>query len=60
MHELDALAGCRPIDVMQEPHGPEKVAALIEEMERHSRERGPEGTAAALARLRERLGLAPD
>jgi len=57
MHELDAFAGRRPIDVMQEPHGPEKVAALIEEMERHARQTGPEGAVAALMRVRERLGL---
>jgi hypothetical protein len=57
MHELDAFGGRRPIDVMQEPHGREKVEAVVEEMERHARDGGPEGSIEALARLRERLGL---
>ncbi|HET7607583.1 MAG TPA: hypothetical protein VFL84_02815, partial [Gammaproteobacteria bacterium] len=57
MQELDVFGGGRPIDVMQRTNGPEKVAAVIEEMERHARDGGPEGTVEALARLRERLGL---
>ena len=57
MQELDVFAGRRPIDVMQEPHGPEKVEAVIEDMERHARATGPEGSVAALTRVRERLGL---
>jgi hypothetical protein len=56
--ELDALGGDRPIDVMQRTNGPEKVEAVIEEMERQARASGPEGSVEALARLRERLGLA--
>jgi hypothetical protein len=57
-HELDVFGGARPIDVMQRTNGPEKVEAVIEDMERHARASGPEGSVEALARLRERLGLA--
>jgi len=55
--ELPVLGGRRPIDVVQEPNGREKVEALIADMERHATRTNPTVGAAVLARLRERLGL---
>jgi hypothetical protein len=55
---LPVLHGARPIDVVREPNGREKVEALVLEMERGAARMDPGGVAeAALARVRERLGL---
>jgi len=56
--EIPALGGERPIDALQSATGREKVEALITDMERRAARQGPGPSAAALARLRERLGLA--
>ena len=54
---LPALGGRKPIDVVREPNGREKVEALVADFERHAA-RTPDGLSdAALVRLRERLGL---
>jgi hypothetical protein len=56
--EIPALGDRRPVDVVADgASGREKVAALIADMERHAARRNDDGGAAALARLRERLGL---
>jgi hypothetical protein len=57
-HPLPALGGRRPIDVVSEPNGREKVEALIADFERHAARAGDGLSDAALGRLRERLGLA--
>ena len=56
--EIPALGGRRPIDVVNEANGREKVEALVAEMERREVERGDRLGAAAFTRLRKRLGLA--
>jgi hypothetical protein len=55
--ELPVLGGRRPIDVVREPNGREKVEALVADMERHAARMNPGVGEAAFARLRERLGL---
>jgi len=55
--ELPALGGRRPLDVVAEPNGREKVDALLTHMERHAEAQNDALAKAALARLRERLGL---
>jgi hypothetical protein len=56
--ELPVLGGRRPIDVVAEPNGREKIEALVADMERHAARMNPAVGAGAFARLRERLGLA--
>ncbi len=55
--ELPVLAGRRPIDVIRERHGREKIEALVADMERRSARTHPGIGDAAFKRLRERLGL---
>ena len=55
--ELPVLAGRRPIDVIRELHGREKIEALVADMERRSARTQPGIGDAAFKRLRERLGL---
>jgi hypothetical protein len=55
--ELPVLGGRRPIDVVREPNGREKVEALVADIERLAARMPPGVSDAALARLRERLGL---
>ncbi len=55
--EVPALGGRRPIDVVGEPNGREKVEALVADFERHAARTGDGLSDVALARLRERLGL---
>jgi hypothetical protein len=56
--EIPALGHRRPIDVVREANGREKVEAVVAEMERHAARLQPGVGEAALERLRERLGLA--
>jgi hypothetical protein len=56
--ELPVLDGKRPIDVVQEPNGREKVEALIADLERHASRTHMAVGDGVFARLRERLGLA--
>lgn len=57
--KLPALGNRRPIDVVGERNGREKVEALVLEMERGAARMSPGGVGeAAIARVRERLGLA--
>jgi hypothetical protein len=54
---LPALGGRKPIDVVHEPNGRQKVEALVADFERHAA-RTPDGLSdGALVRLRERLAL---
>jgi hypothetical protein len=55
--ELPALGGRKPIDVVNEPHGREKLEALVTDMERRAARTQPGIADAAFKRLRERLGL---
>jgi SEC-C motif-containing protein len=55
--ESPALGGRRPIDVVQEPNGREKVEALVIGIERDAARVNADAAAAVVARLRERLGL---
>jgi hypothetical protein len=55
--ELPALGGRKPIDVVREPHGREKIEALVTDMERRAARMQPGIGDAAFRRLRERLGL---
>jgi hypothetical protein len=55
--EIPALGGRKPVDVMREPHGREKVEALVADMERRAARTQPGLGDAAFKRLRERLGL---
>ena len=57
--ELPVLGGRKPIDVVREPHGREKIEALVTDMERRAARMQPGISDAAFKRLRERLGLAP-
>ena len=56
--ELPALGGRRPIDVVRERNGREKVEALLMGMERDAARMNGGLGAAVLVRVRERLGLA--
>jgi hypothetical protein len=55
--ELPVLGGRKPIDVIHEPNGREKIDALVTDMERHAASTQPGISDAAFKRLRERLGL---
>ena len=55
--ELPVLGGRRPIDVVQDPNGREKVEALVIGIERDAARMNADAAAAVVARLRERLGL---
>jgi hypothetical protein len=55
--ELPVLGGRKPIDVLREPNGREKVEALVADMERRAARTQPGIGDAAFKRLRERLGL---
>jgi hypothetical protein len=55
--EVPALGGRRPIDVVQDPNGREKVEALVIGIERDAARVNADAAAAVVARLRERLGL---
>lgn len=55
--ELPVLDGRKPIDVIREPHGREKIEALVADMERRTARTQPGIGDAAFKRLRERLGL---
>ena len=55
--EVPALGDRRPIDVVQEPSGREKVEALVVGIERDAARVNPDVGAAVVARLRQRLGL---
>jgi hypothetical protein len=56
--ELPVLGGRKPIDVVREPNGREKVEALVADMERNAARMQPGISEVAFKRLRERLGLA--
>jgi hypothetical protein len=58
--ELPVLGGRKPIDVVREPHGREKIEALVADMERRSARTQPGIGDTAFKRLRERLGLTRD
>lgn len=54
---VPVLGGRTPLEAMQEPDGPEKVEALVRDIERRSREMTPAADEAVFRCLRERLGL---
>lgn len=55
--EIPALGNRRPIDAVKDVAGRDKVEALLQQMERHSRRMTPPPDEAIFARLRERFGL---
>jgi hypothetical protein len=57
--ELPVLGGRKPIDVVGEPNGREKIEALVADMARRTAVTNPGVGDRAFARLRERLGLTP-